>query len=440
MNASLEPTQIGVYRFGLNVMDINSSWSEEDDTWLTVNPAGTGPPVAYAGPDQTIELGHGLILDGSASTDDQEVVAYHWSLEHEPVGSNITVQDIAVQTVTPTIEGNYQFSLMVKDNDNLWCLEASYVNITVIANKPPIAKIHEPKNGATFLSTENITFDATGSMDPEDGPLNYSWASDKDGPLGNGSMVTRNLTAGQHLITLAVTDDHQNTGNATANITIKLDELPVAKLNVSETLIPPGTKVKLDGSKSKDAEGPLSKFKFEYGDGEDSGWITDQSKTHVYTKSGRFNATLRVMDGPGQESLPVSVEIIVNRIPIAALSVDQVRLGPGDEVTLDASNSTDSDGAVVQYLFDFGNGADSGWVNSSIIRTQYPRAGNYKVSVKVRDNYGFESENAAEISLTVTEPEQHSARSGQNTNLLLPLAIVMIVVVIYVAVVALKRR
>jgi hypothetical protein len=81
-------------------------------------------------------------------------------------------------------------------------------SITPISNQIPTAEIFAP-TGTYFNEGENITFSGSGT-DDEDGELNGGslvWTSNIDGTLGTGSTVITNaLTAGDHEITLAVTD------------------------------------------------------------------------------------------------------------------------------------------------------------------------------------------------------------------------------------------
>jgi len=75
--------------------------------------------------------------------------------------------------------------------------------------KPPTAEIASPDDGASFRRPEAVLLLGRG-VDLEDGELRGDalvWRSGRDGVLGTGnSLVTPDLSRGQHLITLSVTD------------------------------------------------------------------------------------------------------------------------------------------------------------------------------------------------------------------------------------------
>jgi glucose/arabinose dehydrogenase len=88
------------------------------------------------------------------------------------------------------------------------------------ANQPPTAVITaSPTNGPTPLS---VSFDGTGSSDPEGKPLSYSWDLNGDGVFGDATGPTASYTyttAGVYHASLRVTDDQGATDTASVTIT-----------------------------------------------------------------------------------------------------------------------------------------------------------------------------------------------------------------------------
>jgi len=82
---------------------------------------------------------------------------------------------------------------------------------------------------------------------------------------------------------------------------------------------------------------------------------------------------------------------------------------PGEAVTVSAAGSTDTDGTVAAYFFDFGDGTNSDWVTTSSVAHTYAAAGTFTVKVRVRDNNGAESQN---VTSTVTVAAPAAKPSG----------------------------
>ena len=93
------------------------------EIWLDASRPNAAP-TAYAGIDQTVELGEQVILDGSGSSDDSTApseLQYDWSFADLPSGSTATLSN--ANTSTPTfvadVVGTYRVQLVVTDSSGL---------------------------------------------------------------------------------------------------------------------------------------------------------------------------------------------------------------------------------------------------------------------------------------------------------------------------------
>lgn len=91
----------------------------------------------------------------------------------------------------------------------------------------------------------------------------------------------------------------------------------------------------------------------------------------------------------------------MNNPPTASLTVSPTNVGVGFPVFFDGSNSTDIDGTVVLYNFNFGDGNSSGWIPSPNITYFYSGQGLYFASLTVQDNGGTQSTNNPEVLVSV---------------------------------------
>jgi len=126
-------------------------------------------PFANAGPDQSVQLGDVVTLDGTASHDEDEgdTLSFTWSITSAPEGSTatLTTPNAATTTVTPDMEGEYTFQLTV--NDGTWA-DTDTVVVTVVPQGVPtsgtvsvlvihsIDTIHGWQVGETLTNAANI--------------------------------------------------------------------------------------------------------------------------------------------------------------------------------------------------------------------------------------------------------------------------------------------
>ena len=117
---------LGLYTVALTVSD--GSLTGEDQADITVA-LGQLPPVANAGPDQTVRTGQLVTLNGTGSSDPNgDSLGYNWCLRGRPQGSTATLKDLfsAQATFTPDVPGSYVICLTVRD------LQASSSTDTVV--------------------------------------------------------------------------------------------------------------------------------------------------------------------------------------------------------------------------------------------------------------------------------------------------------------------
>ena len=202
----------GIYTVGLSVQD-GRGGEDSDVLNVTVNT----PPVAKISIDGPAIIGHGQVLnlDGNSSYDaDGDRLSFNWSFgddsenRHDEYTSHIFNDSGRYTVVLEVFDG------IARDNDTV------EIEVILSANRPPVVLITSPKEGAEYHWNESITFDASGSRDPDGDALSFLWGSNVSGELGRESVLNLSLDPGKHRIMLQVEDTGGHLITTIRNITV----------------------------------------------------------------------------------------------------------------------------------------------------------------------------------------------------------------------------
>ncbi|CAG9767299.1 unnamed protein product [Ceutorhynchus assimilis] len=126
----------GQYTLKLSVTDDNNNVAS-DTMYIIVNQNKNQKPTANAGPDLTVELPiNGLIINGSESKDDWEIVKWQWIRDEKSlaVGNIVEKSDQSpILILTDVSVGTYIFNLTVSDKQGLEDTDS----VTVVVKNDP---------------------------------------------------------------------------------------------------------------------------------------------------------------------------------------------------------------------------------------------------------------------------------------------------------------
>ena len=366
----------GTYEVALVVRDDSGAPlnTARDTAIVRVNAA----PIADAGPDLVTAPGEEVVLDGSGSVDpDGAVTDWLWRFSD---GTEATGERVAHSFAGPGLQ---RVLLTVRDDTGL--AEAYDVDeVAVAVNAPPVAAagpdlVVEP--GAP------VRFDGSASFDPDGTIASYRWDfDDLDAPVPGATAERTYDAPGVHSAQLTVVDA-SGAGNATAQaeVAIRVNHPPVAEAGpetVTDTLY-----VTLDGTGSSDADSDHLIHTWDFGDG--SPPVLGETVTHAYPRSGIFPVTLTVDDGTGLGNAVAvdSTRVVIDARPLAVAGGNR-DVCSGDAILFDGSASSDPDGGLLRFAWDFGDGTGSEIVNPS---KTYELPGVYPVTLTVRDESGLTS-------------------------------------------------
>jgi len=107
-----------------------------------------------------------------------------------------------------------------------------------------------------------------------------------------------------------------------------------------------------------------------------------------------------------QEDVPKSpLTPIENKLPRALLDYAPLQPEVDEFVSFDASKSSDLDGKIVDYEWDFGDGDSSHGASKSVCRHIYSSSGKFLANLTVTDNEGDQSTKTLEINVKEPLPE-----------------------------------
>jgi PKD repeat protein len=323
-------------------------------------------------------------VDASASSDpDGTIASYAWDFGDGATGTGVT----ASHTYSGT--GVYAVKLTVTDNQGATNTTTQNVSVTAPPpNQPPAAAF---TSSATFL---NASFDGTASSDPDGTIASYAWDFG-DGATGTGATATHTYAAaGTYTVKLTVTDDKGTPNSVTHDITVQApppNQPPVAAFTPTVTNL----SASFDGTASSDSDGTIASYAWDFGDGATG---TGATATHTYAAAGTFTVTLTVTDDKGATnsvSHQVTTTVPPNQLPTASFTASVSNL----QVSVDGSASSDPDGTIASYAWDFGDGSTG---TGATATHTYAAAGSYTITLTVTDNRG--GTGTATKAVTATAP------------------------------------
>ncbi|MCG7940360.1 MAG: PKD domain-containing protein [Candidatus Thiodiazotropha lotti] len=216
------------------------------------------PPVADAGPDQTVYVGDTVTLDGSATTDlNGDILSYSWSFASiPPYSTPVLVNPTTINPYFTVFQpGEYIVELIVSDG-----IEDSIPDTVVVTtqNSQPIADAGPDQ---TVPLGSQVTLNGGNSHDVDNDELTYLWEFSVK-PVGSQAILDNPYDpspsfvadlAGTYIAQLIVNDGEYDSDPSTVVITTE-NSRPVAHAGDDQEVFA-GQVVVLDGNQSNDADG-----------------------------------------------------------------------------------------------------------------------------------------------------------------------------------------
>ena len=242
-----------------------------------------------------------------------------------------------------------------------------------VANSAPTAAY-------TFTATgKKVSFDGTTSTDTDGNIASYAW------DFGGGNTSTDSkptytfATAGDKTVSLTVTDNKGGTNTVTKTVHVD-NSAPTADFTSTVN----GKQVSFDGTPSSDVDGTIASYAWDFGDGSPVDTTSGVNVSHTYAAAGAKTVKLTVTDDEGGTSLVTTKTVTPgNAKPTANFTSTTSDLHA--DLT---STSTDSDGTIASYAWDFGDSTPVDTTTGATVGHDYTTGGTYSVKLTVTDNDG----------------------------------------------------
>jgi PKD repeat protein len=192
---------------------------------------------------------------------------------------------------------------------------------------------------------------------------------------------------------------------------VNLDQVtsyPVVSFTASPQQGNPPLAVSFDASASYDPDGRIVSYRWDFGDGGSGSGVT---ASHTFTRQGSYTVELTATDDEKQSSTGTCL-IQVGTPPVAVISASPTSGGSPLTVYFDGSGSYDTDGSIVSYTWDFGDGTSG---SGSSVEHTYTDYATRTATLVVTDNNGLEGSDSVEIEITQDPIARikYSPKSGQ---------------------------
>ncbi|XP_070534554.1 dyslexia-associated protein KIAA0319-like isoform X2 [Ptychodera flava] len=414
---NLSKLTAGQYMFKVTVTGDHAYGEDNVNVTVLPKPRVNEPPVAVISPKkQEVTLPNSeTVLDGSQSTDDDEIVSYHWEEIKGPLREQKTIGDEALLTMTDLVAGIYIIQLTVTDSDGVTSSATANVTVHEEVDYPPVA--NAGTNRVVKLPKNSVVLNGSLSSDDK-GIAQYEWSKDSGGVAdmqGTSSKILHlsNLEEGVYVFTLKVTDTagHDNSASVTVIVQPENNSPPVADAGPDKEISLPNDETELDGSQSSDDQG-ITSYSWTKQSGPSDVDIKNDDKAKATIsdlRPGTYVFSLTVTDAKGTsdtDTVSVVVKQEVNEPPVANAGEDFTVLLPRKYVEVDGRKSHD-DMAIVSYEWTRNSKSPaageilSGSDREAILKLTNLVVGRYTFTLKVTDAKNLHDSDS--VSLEVQE-------------------------------------
>lgn len=291
------------------------------------------------------------------------------------------------------------YALTARATDNAGATTTSSV-VNIIVNQPPTVVLTSPPDMSPFTAVANIFLSANAS--DTDGTVSKVEFYQGTVKLGEDDSVPynfnwTNVSAGTYVLFARAIDNLGATGTSNpVNITVNQPPTVALTSPANNATFPAGATIALNANASDSGGGTVTKVEFFKGSdklGEDT--TSPYAFNWVNVGAGSYILTARATDNGNATTTSGTVSIIVNAPPVANSGGPYSGL-VGSQIQFNGSG-TDSDGQIVSYHWNFGDGSTANTANAT---HAYATANSFTATLTVTDNLNATGSAQASVSVS----------------------------------------
>lgn len=219
------------------------------------------------------------------------------------------------------------------------------------------------------------------------------------------AVVTHRYPRGLYTATLRIVNSDPTLLDETSADLI-VSAMPVAALDAPSGVLRPGVNYAFDASASTAPGGSIARYDWDWGDGTTTP-NGGPSPHHTFAgDDASTQVSVTVVNDLGLASAPARASVtVLNQLPLVQLIAAPATVQVGEALRLDATGTSDPDGAIVEYRWDLdanGSFERSTGAVPYVTAGGYPNPGVIVLRVKAIDDSGGSS--AKGVAVTVARP------------------------------------
>ena len=306
-----------------------------------------------------------------------------------------------------------------------------------------------PSGSITGL-TSTVYYYSTATEDPDDDQVYYwfDWGDHTDsgwiGPYPSGGTASSSKTwntPGTYTIKAKAKDEHGNESNWSIPLTVTITNQntgqdtgsdnqgenmpPIAQFTYLPIMATTQDTLQFTDH-STDLNGTIASWYWDFGDNTNS---TSQNPTHAYEDNEAYTVALTIWDDSGATNTTIQHIIVANTPPAAKFTYTPTFPLQNDTVQF-TDQSTDLDGTIISWQWDFGDGIHSMEKNT---HHQYNTNGTFTITLYVTDDDN--ATDSAKKTITVREKpndEKITDVNGETSDFTFVLAIILVLIIIII--------